>query len=87
MPSDPLADAPPILRKAVHVYSFLGGIMMFLISTTIRAEKRGSRRDAVIVGMGVCCNVFVREWLHGRARKDWLQSRERSTRATCERNR
>ena len=61
--------------------------MMFLVSTTIRAEKRGSVGDAVIVGMGVYCDVFAGEWLHGRARKDWPQSRERSTRATCERNR
>jgi hypothetical protein len=33
--------------------SFLGGIMMFLVSTTIRAEKRGSVGEAVIVRMGV----------------------------------
>jgi hypothetical protein len=77
----------PILGKAVRMYSFLGGIMMFLISTTIRAEKRGSVGDAVIVGMGVCCDVFIGEWLHGRARKDWPQSRERSTRGTRQRNR
>jgi hypothetical protein len=41
-----------VLGKAVHV-SFLGRIMMFLVSPTIRAEKRGSVGDAVIVGMGV----------------------------------
>jgi hypothetical protein len=67
------------------MYSFLGGIMMFLVSTTIRAEKRGSVGDAVIVRMGVYWDVFVGEWLHGRARKDWPQSRERSTRGTRQR--
>jgi hypothetical protein len=41
-----------ILGKVVRV-SVLGGIMMFLVSATIRAEKRGPVGDAVIVGMGV----------------------------------
>jgi hypothetical protein len=58
-----------ILGKAVRV-SFLGRIMC-LVSATVRAEKRGSVGEAVIVGMGVYCDVFIGEWLHGRARKDW----------------
>jgi hypothetical protein len=41
-----------ILGKAVRV-SILGGIMMFLVSATIRAEKRGSVGEAVIMGMGL----------------------------------
>jgi hypothetical protein len=59
-----------ILGKAVRV-SFLGGIMMPLVSATVRAEKRGSVGEAVIVRMGVWCDVFIGEWLYGRARKDW----------------
>jgi hypothetical protein len=51
---------PPqaILEKAVCV-SFLGRIMMLLVSATRRAEKRGSVGEAVIVGMGMWRNVFV----------------------------
>lgn len=45
--------------------------MMFLVSATVRTEKRGPVGEAVIVGMGVWCDVFIGEWLHGRARKDW----------------
>jgi len=41
-----------ILGKAV-CESFLGRIMMLLVSATIRAEKRGSVGEAVIVGMGM----------------------------------
>jgi hypothetical protein len=41
-----------ILGKAVRV-SFLGGIMMLLVSATVRAEKRGSVGEAVIVRMGL----------------------------------
>ena len=41
-----------ILGKAVYV-SFLRRIMMLLVSATIRAEKRGSVGEAVIVGMGM----------------------------------
>jgi len=41
-----------ILGKALRV-SILGGIIMFLVSTTVRAIKRGSVGEAVIVGMGV----------------------------------
>jgi len=41
-----------ILGKVVRV-SFLGGIMMFLVSATVRAEKCGSVGETVIVGMGV----------------------------------
>ncbi|KAF8497520.1 hypothetical protein F5888DRAFT_294371 [Russula emetica] len=43
-----------ILGKAVRV-SFLGGIIMFLVSATVRAEKRGSVGEAVIVRMGSGC--------------------------------
>jgi hypothetical protein len=41
-----------ILGKVVRV-SFLGGIMMFLVSATVRTEKRGSVGEAVIVRVGV----------------------------------
>lgn len=61
--------------------------MMFLVRTTIRAEKRGPVGEAVIVGMGVGCDVFVAEWLHGRARKDWTQPREGGTGGARQRNR
>ena len=39
-----------ILGKAVRE-AFLGRIMVFLVSTTIRAEKRGSVGEAVVVRM------------------------------------
>jgi len=50
-----------ILRKTVGM-SFLGRIMMLLVSATIRAEERGSVGEAVavVVGMGMGCNVVVR---------------------------
>jgi len=70
-----------ILGKAVRM-CFLRGIIMSLVSATIRAVKRGSMGEAVIVGMGVWCDVFIGEWLHGRARQDWTQSREGRSRRT-----
>jgi hypothetical protein len=42
-----------ILGKAVRE-AFLGRIMVFLVSATIRAEKRGSVGEAVVVRMGMC---------------------------------
>jgi hypothetical protein len=44
--------ARAVLGKAVRV-SFLGGIMMFLVCPTVRAEKRGTVGESVIVRMGV----------------------------------
>jgi len=41
-----------ILGKAVRV-AFFGRIMVFLVSATIRAEKRGSVGEAVVVRMRI----------------------------------
>ena len=55
-----------ILGKAVRV-AFFGRIMVFLVSTTIRAEKRGSVGEAVVVRMRMrkgCAGVDTRLLQH-----------------------
>jgi|SRR6266850_459823 len=71
-----------ILRNTVGV-SFLGRIMMLLVSATIRAEERGSVGEAVVVVMGMGSNVVVRRWLWVRARKNGSQRMQANWHRDC----